>query len=200
MPCRYLEFVKVIILQDLDVIHAAFDHRVGARLTVFFKQVFFQRAGVHTDPDRTVIVPGGLDHLFDAGLVADIAGVDPQAGGPRFGGFDPAFVVKVDVGDDRHADFGNDLPECAARRFVGHRHTDDISTRFGGGVHLRDGRPDVSRQRIRHRLHADRCIAPHRHVADHDLTALAAVDVAPRADVIERHLARFLLRIVHVTT
>jgi hypothetical protein len=31
-------------------------------------------------------------------------GVDPQAGGAGLGRFDPALVVEVDVGHERHAD------------------------------------------------------------------------------------------------
>ena len=36
--------------------------------------------------------------------------------------------------------------------------------------------------RVGHGLHGDRRAAAHRHVAHHDLAALAAIDVAPRAD------------------
>jgi len=33
---RNLEFVKIIVLKDFRMIERAFDHRLGARLAVFF--------------------------------------------------------------------------------------------------------------------------------------------------------------------
>ena len=48
------------------------------------------------------MILGGLDDFAHALGVADIAWVDAEAGGPGLGGFDAAFVVEVDVGDDRH--------------------------------------------------------------------------------------------------
>ena len=44
--------------------------------------------------------------------------------------------------------------------------------------HLRDRRLDVARHRVGHRLHGDRRVAADRHLADMDLAALTAVDVA----------------------
>ena len=169
------------------MIHPAFDHRIGAWLAVFLKQVTFQRPCVDADADRTIIVPRGLDHLFDALFVADIAGVDPQTGGPRLGGFDSAFVVEMDIRHDRHRYLAHDLFQRLGAFDIRHRHTHDIGPHIGSSLNLRNRRFDIRRQRVRHRLHRDRRIAPDRHIPHHDLTGLPAVNVAPRANVIEGH-------------
>ncbi len=51
------------------------------------------------------MVLGGLHHLAHALGVADVAGVDPQAGRARLGRLDGALVVEMDVGHDRHRAF-----------------------------------------------------------------------------------------------
>ena len=74
--------------------------------------MFFQGSGVHTNTDGAIVIFGGLYHLFDTLCAADIAGIDPQTSGTRFGGFDGAFVVEMNVGDDWHAHLWNDLRQC----------------------------------------------------------------------------------------
>jgi hypothetical protein len=78
-----LEVQKIVVLEDLDVIEARFDHRVGTGLAILVQQVLFEAPGIHPDPDRAIMVAGGLDDLLHPLLVADIAGVDPQAGRAR---------------------------------------------------------------------------------------------------------------------
>ena len=58
----------------------------------------------------------------------------------------------------------------------------DVGARRLQRLDLADGRLDVGRQRVRHRLHGDRRVAADLHVADADLAALAAGDVAIGAD------------------
>ena len=93
------------------MVEPAFHHRVGARLAVFVQQVLFQRPRIHANADRAVMIARGLDHLFDTGLIADVAGVDAQTGGPRLSGFDPAFVVEMYIRHDWHRDLWHDLPQ-----------------------------------------------------------------------------------------
>jgi hypothetical protein len=124
----------------LDVIEPGFDHRLGARLAVFVQQVLFQAAGVHADPHGAAMVARRADHLAHAvGLGADIAGVDPQAGRARLRRLDPALVVEMDVGHDRHRAFAHDLLERLGARLIGHRDAHDIGAGLGRRLHLRDG-------------------------------------------------------------
>ena len=39
---RDLEFVKVAVLQQLDMVERRFDQRLGAGLAIFFEQVLFE--------------------------------------------------------------------------------------------------------------------------------------------------------------
>ena len=100
-----LEGVEIIVLQQLDMVEAGFHHRIRAGFAVFIQQMLFQRPGIHPDADRTAMVAGGLDHLAHPGRIADIAGVDPQTGGPGGSSLDRAFIVEMDVGHDRHRAF-----------------------------------------------------------------------------------------------
>ena len=91
------------------MVEAALHHRIRARLAVFFKQVFFQTAGVHANADRAVMVAGCPYDLFDPFFVADVARIDAQTGCPGFRRLDPPFVVKMNVRDDRYGDLRNDF-------------------------------------------------------------------------------------------
>ena len=170
------------------MIHSAFDHGVGARFAVFFQQVLFKRTCVHSDPDGTIVVARGLDDLLDALFIADVPRIDAQAGGPGLGRLDPAFVVKVDVGHDRHRALAHDLLKRGRAVLIGDRDPHDVDARIRSRLDLCERRLHIRRQRVGHGLDRDRRIAPHGDVAHHDLARFPAVDVAPRADVIERHV------------
>jgi hypothetical protein len=64
--------------------------------------MLLQRAGIDANPHRTAMVTRRADHLPDTVGAADIAGIDPQAGGAGGSGLDGAAVMKVNVGNDRH--------------------------------------------------------------------------------------------------
>ena len=106
---RDLIFVKIMVLQQLDVIHRRFDEGFGARLAVFFQQILFQRARVDPDADRATVSLGGAHHFGNTLGRADVAGVDPQARRARIGGFQRAFVMEMDVGNQRDIGRAHDL-------------------------------------------------------------------------------------------
>ena len=45
-----LELVKIVVLQNTDMLQPALDHRVGTGLAVFVEQMLFETARIHTDP------------------------------------------------------------------------------------------------------------------------------------------------------
>jgi len=106
--------MKIIVLQDFDVIKAAFDHRIGAWFGVFIQQMLFQAASVHANADRTIMITRGFDHLFDTLFIADITGIDAQTGGPCLCRLDPAFVMEMNVGNDWHRYLWHDQFQCFA--------------------------------------------------------------------------------------
>jgi hypothetical protein len=162
------------------MIERAFDQRVRAGLAVFLEQVLLEAAAVDADADRTAIGLGGAHHLGDARAAADIARVDPQAGRAGIGGFQRALVVEMDVGDDRHVRAAHDLSQRRGRFDVGTGDADDVDPRLLAPPDLIERRADIGRRRIGHRLHGDRGVATHGNVADHDLAARTADDIAPR--------------------
>ena len=129
------------------------------------------------------MVLGGLDHVADAVGAADIARIDPQAGGARLGRLDAALVVEMDVGDQGDLGFAGDGLEGLGRFHVGAGDADDVGAGLFQLTDLVDRRRRVGRRRIGHRLHADRGVAAHEDGAHADLAALAALDMAPGSDV-----------------
>uniref|UniRef100_A0A0N4ZLI6 LigA n=1 Tax=Parastrongyloides trichosuri TaxID=131310 RepID=A0A0N4ZLI6_PARTI len=180
-----LELVEVVVLQDAGVIEGAFDHRVGAGLAVLLQQLLFQRAGVDADAHGAAVVAGGLDDLLDPVDRADVAGVDAQAGGARLGRLDAAVVVEMDVGHERHAGLARDGAEGRRRLDVRAGDADDVGPGLFQLADLVQRRRRIGGRGVGHRLDADRGVAADRNGADHDLAALAALDVAPGADVAE---------------
>ncbi len=87
-----LVLVKILVLQQLDMVERGFDQRLGTGLGIFLEQVLLQAAGIDADADRTAIGLGGIDHFFHPLLGADVAGIDAQACGAGIGGFQRALV------------------------------------------------------------------------------------------------------------
>ena len=177
---RHLVFVEIVVLQQLDVIERAFDQRVGAGLAVFFEQVLLKAAGVDADADRAAVGLGRADHFGDAFAAADIAGIDPQAGRARVGGFERALVVEMDVGDrSAPARRGRSRASAAVLSSSGQETRIMSAPGFLAAADLVDRRRRIRGQRVGHGLDRDRRIAADRHVADHDLAGFAARDIAP---------------------
>ena len=83
----HLEFVEIVVLQQLDVIERAFDQRLGAGLAVFLEQVLLEAACVDPDADGAAIGLGRAHHFGNPLAAADIARIDAQAGGALVGRF-----------------------------------------------------------------------------------------------------------------
>src|SRR5690606_31059760 len=180
---RNLELVEVVVLQDAGVVERALDHRVGTGLAVLLQQVALQGAGVDADAHRAAVVPGGLDHLAHPVGAADVARIDAQAGGAGLGCLDPAAVVEVNVGHQRDLRLAGDGAEGRSGVLVRTGDPDDVGPRLLQPTDLVDRRRGVGRGGVGHRLDRDRRVAADGDVSDHDLAALAALDVAPRTDV-----------------
>jgi hypothetical protein len=112
-----------------------------------------QRTTIHPDTHRTAMIAGGANDLAHTLLIANIAGVDPQAGSASFGRLNPAPVMKMDVGDNRHrallADFMQGL--CAVLVGAGYAH--NVRTCLSRGVNLRQRGLYIGGQTIGHCLH-----------------------------------------------
>ena len=87
----------------------------------------------------------------------------------------------------------------AGRGVRGLVHVITLGTGIGGADHLVQGRAHVMSVGIRHGLHADRGIAPHRHIADHDLSGLPPLDIAPGTDRVQRHARPPRVRILQIS-
>ena len=133
------------------------------------------------------MIAGRLDDFLHALLVADIARVDAQTGRPRFSRLDPALIMEMDVRHDGNRAFLHDFLQRGGAVLVRHTDAHDVGPGLCRSLHLRDGARNVGGDRVGHGLHADRSIAPDRHVADMDLSRLSAVDIAPGAHVVQRH-------------
>ena len=118
-------------------------------------------------------------HDFAHPLIrADIARIDAQTGRAALRRLDGAFVVKVDVGNDRHVDRADDVLQRPGRRLIRAGNPDDVGAGLFQRQHLGHGGGHVRGIGVGHRLDGDRRIAADRHVADEDLTAFAPLDVA----------------------
>ena len=162
-----------------------FDHGLGAGLAVLLQKLPLQRSGVDADAHGAAVILGRLNDVAHARRIADVARIDPQARRARLGGLDAAFVVKMDIGDERDLRLSRDSPEGGGRLFVWTGDANDVGTGLFQLADLVDRRSRVRGRCVGHRLDGDRRVAAHRDIADHDLAAFAALDVAPRTNVAE---------------
>ena len=172
-----LVVVEVMPVQDVHVPLGGFHHGVGVGLAVFFLQIALQRAGIDTDAHRHLVVFGAGNHFFDFFLTADVAGIDAQAVCAAFGRGDRAFVVEVNVCDQRHvADLFLDLGKSRGRFQRGHRHAHDIGAGFRAGLDLCDRGGNVLGVGAGHGLHRDGRTTANGHPPHPDLARFTALD------------------------
>ena len=171
------------------MVERALDQRLGAGLAVFFEQILLETARIDPDPDRAAVRFGGTDHFGHALAAADVAWVDAQAGRALVRRFERAFVMEVDVRDDRDIRCLGDAVEMFGRLGGGARHANDVRARVLAATDLVDRRTDILGRRVGHGLDGYRRIAADGDVADHDLAGRAALDRAPGTD--GRHARRY---------
>ena len=82
-------------------------------------------------------------HLLDLRLLAQVAGVEPQALDPRLQGGERHLVVEVDVGDDRHRRPGDDVGQPLGRLLLVAGAAHDVGPGGGQRVDLGQGALDV---------------------------------------------------------
>ena len=168
--------MEIIVLKNAGMFQRGFNQRLGTGFGIFLQQMPLQRPGIDPDPHRASMITRRPDHFAHPVLLADIAGVDPQAGRTGLGSLDGAAVVEMDIGDNRHRAFGADLAKGAGAVLIRTGHAHNVGTGLGGRIDLRQRPPDIGGQRIGHGLHRNRRVAADRHRPHHDLTAASPLD------------------------
>ncbi len=196
-----LIFAQSVPFRGLGRVERADDHRFHgdvARVERFGQaavlihhlgeQRLVERAPVHADAYRLLVLDGDLDHGAEVlvVLLADgaVAGVDAVLG-ERFGAIriflEQQVAVVMEVADDGRleAEFVETLNDMR-HRFSGFVIVDGHADQFGAGAgqrrNLLDGTGDVSGVGVGHRLHHDRCSRAHAHAADGDDRGLTTSD------------------------
>ena len=152
------------------------------------QQVLVEAAPVHADAHRLAELDGLFDDRRELRIVlaalADVAGIDPVlCKRPRAVGKvgEQLVPVEMEIADQRHpaADGVEPLANDGNRRCrLGGIDGDAYELRAGIGQRfdLRDGRGDVRRVRVGHRLDDDRGITANRNTADVRCPRPAAID------------------------
>ena len=68
-------------------------------------------------------------------------------------------MIKMDISDQWNIRARTNVSKCLCRFHTGHRHSDDIGASCRNGIHLGDGRVNVTGFRVRHALHRNRRIS-----------------------------------------
>ena len=90
--------------------------------------------------------------------------------------------MKMNIGNDWHPARSHNLFQRGGGFHIGTGNADDINPGLFTPPDLVNRRLCVGRERVGHRLHRHRRVAPDGDVAHHDLAAFAAGDVPPRSD------------------
>jgi hypothetical protein len=151
--------------------------RPGVRVHQLGEELLVERAPVHPDPDRLVVVDRDADDRREVLVVplrANVPGVDPvlrQRGG-HLRVLDQELVpVVVEVADDRHVHaetthLAHHLGDRGGGLVGVHRDSDQLRAGMGQSRDLDRRRVGVGRVRVGHRLDDDRMRAPDEHAAD----------------------------------
>ena len=169
---RHDHVVVAFRLGDFDVANGAFDHRGRAGESVLLDQFALQAAGVDADAHRHAALFRLADHLAEAVVAADIAGIDANFVDRMIEGRQRHLVIEMDVADERDADLLADLGQGGGVFRLGHGDADQFAAGLFEALDLCHGRRDVEGVGRRHRLDANRIVAADGQVADHDLARL----------------------------
>lgn len=150
------DVVEVALVEDVEVFFEFGDHDgdhvavlvVGEDGSEFFGSgllvfAFDDRAFVDADADWDILFFAGVYDFFDLRAVGDVAWVESDFVDACFDGFEGAFEVEVDIGDDGDGGLGDDLFEDFCVFLFGDGDADDVRTRGGELVDLGDAFVDV---------------------------------------------------------
>ena len=132
------------------------NQRLRSRAAVFLQKFSTQRARVHADSYRDFRRPRRFYDFANVSRAADVAGIQSQCRHALSNRFKREFVIKMNVGDNRHVDGRDNRTQVFRGVEIGHGNSDDIATRLRKLFDLRDGRARVVSLRVRHRLNAYR--------------------------------------------
>jgi len=171
--CADGDVVEVTLVEDVEVFFEFGDHDgdhvavlvVGEDGPEFFGAGLFvlafdDGALVDTDADwdasSTIGLFAGVDDFFDLFAVGDVAGVEADFVYACFDGFEGAFEMEVDIGDDGDGGLGEDIFEGLGVFFLWDGDPHDVGTGGGEFVDLGDAFVDVVGVAGGHGLDGDR--------------------------------------------
>ena len=105
------------------------------------------------------MLTAGVGDRLNAVLRTDIAGVDSDFVNPRGNAFERAFVIKMNVGNNRNGNRFFDRRKGFDGFFVGNSQTHNFTARLFEFDRLAHVALDVFRRDIQHRLDTDFCAA-----------------------------------------
>ena len=137
----------------------------GLREVIALGDILLKRARVHANANRAPSGTRSINHRVNLGPIADIAGIDAKLGGTSLDGADGEFMVKVNIGNDRHRRLGTDGAKTLKRGLGGHAHAHDIAASLRQRAHLRKRCLGISGIGAGHGLNHDRSAATDLHAA-----------------------------------
>ena len=177
----YDNVVKIEIVADPDMPHRALKESFGCRVSVFFQNVFLERAWIHSDANRNIPRLRRRQHLFDTISRADVSGIQPDLCYVCFDGFEREDVVEMNICDDRNRREFYDLRDGVCSFFVIHRYPDDVASPIGCGTNLSHGCGNIRGFWLCHGLDGNRRVPADKYSADIHLSGLA-----PDTDLVGR--------------
>jgi len=161
------DVVEVEVFEDPDLAEREVDHPLGFVANIPGLSVA-DRAVVHTDANRRLLLLGPLHDLAHPVLVVDVPGVETQLVDLRVERHEGELVIEVDVGDDRQDRAANDLFQSLAGALVRNGDARDLAAGLLQELDLADGRVDIVGEGRAHRLHRDGSAVADRRAADPD--------------------------------
>ncbi len=163
------EIREVQAVEDFDMAQSGFHQRLRRRLTVFFLDILLQRAGVHADPNRDIVIARAIHNGTNTIFTANIARIDAQTVNPVLSHFQRDAVIEVDIGHQRYRHLLLDQFKGFRRIHGRYRNPYDIRPDALQRADLRHCRIHIGGTGVGHRLHGDRRITTNRYITHENL-------------------------------
>ena len=161
------------------MIQRGFHHCLWRRAAELFEDMLFHRTRVDADADRDLALLRRLHDRMYAVRSADVAGIEPDFIHARLNRGERKSVIKMDIRYNRNRRVRADFFERFRRLCIRHGTAHNIAARFRERTNLRQRRFCVTRVRIGHGLHRNRCAAANRYIPHQNLLGLFHVPVPP---------------------
>ena len=160
------DLIKIVFFQKRHMIHGAFHQCLGHGCAVFFQNMLFQTARIHTNANGHAVQAAGIGHGLYTVVTANVAGVDADLIHARFHTGQRRLIVKMDIRHNGNIHGVFQRRDQAGILGGGHGNAQDLAACRRHTLCLLHIALHILYRHIQHGLHCNGMVAANGQIAD----------------------------------